>query len=436
MKKSNITEMDLKREDIFNILHSMEEIRIDNLETKNTSKNSEQYLNLASNLAMNLKDISENNPAILNKILDGIDFMTRSNSLLSYDPIQDSFWKDKNSAFVNNLTELWISIAKETFSSTKERYHLLQAIKCFKYITCSEDDLNEELVIKDKIYNTILPVQKEFALKDDSIFKRIGAFFLGETYDVKSIDNFTLELPENITLNSLDSIISKIDGKGYRFLKLKIPKDELDILIEKYPNYSITNLSEQNFSRRNNSGIIDVEMALDKNSINENIEDLTEINKREYKKILKYLKESESNSVVSYFTEKTLSSETSLEKVVLPNNNGIIFSHTTKIDDYNKYDILMYKDNFKNLDKPVDTYLLTMILSDKQTDSIPFFDTNPYNDQIIRQELKKYPGIKDLTLVKTLLILNNTESIPLKQDRIVNTIRPVYGLLRDLDNDR
>ncbi len=180
----------------------------------------DNYVSLADRLSSFIKDFVDDELIKKRDIL--LDRLNKNKDLMHYDPLQDSFWKKKENAFLQSLDDLLIAIAKDDFYSFDAKHHVFQAIKI---LGAAEKEPNEKL----GVYDTVLPFSTQPVLPKSSIPGTVLGSLLGEVYRVES-DNLTLKVKGN--LECLDSVLEKAKECGFANVRFVMRRKEYESLIE------------------------------------------------------------------------------------------------------------------------------------------------------------------------------------------------------------
>ena len=108
-------------------------------------------------MASGIEGIADN--GMFSKMQRITKILEKNNILLSYDPLQDGYWKKREKEFVQTLDDLLFSVVKDDFETIETKHHILQAVK---YLAVKDSSFEE----RELIYNTILPFNKAILPKD------------------------------------------------------------------------------------------------------------------------------------------------------------------------------------------------------------------------------------------------------------------------------
>ncbi len=216
--------------DISKILKSMSEIRAETVtERKLSDAQRDEYLHLAYRLASGIEGLSDN--GMFSKMQRITKILEKNNVLLSYDPMQNGFWKKREKEFVQTLDDLLFSIVKDDFETIETKHHVLQAVK---YLAVKDSSFEE----RESIYNTILPFNKAILPKDRFLERFKGSFF-GKEYRVEKTDDLTLRVFGRC--KDLDSLLEDVHGLGYKKMIVDINSRD-DDRIKKERGFTVTKI--------------------------------------------------------------------------------------------------------------------------------------------------------------------------------------------------
>lgn len=217
-KQVNITleDTDVHR-DMDSIISSMDKIRAEAKADKQISdQQMDEYLHLAYRLASGIKSVA--GEKLLPKMQKVASRMDANPMLMRYDPMQDGIWKKEEKEFVASLDDILIAVEGDNFRSSEERHHILQAIK---YLAAGESF--EE---KERIYNSIIPFEGGILSDNKETAKdKLINFFFGSSFRSETVDPLTLRVDAN--LKFLEEIKAKASERGYRYLRIAIPEEEV-----------------------------------------------------------------------------------------------------------------------------------------------------------------------------------------------------------------
>ena len=412
-------------------MQSMEKIRQESISDKKISPGKHlSYLEAAKELSLELQKISD--PKISAKIQSISDCLAKDKSLLNYDPLNNADWKNNNSDFVHTLNEILIAVEEDKFFTTNDNYHIFQAIKMLSDIKNTK--------YKNALETTILPMQVELELKNDSAWKRLGAFFAGETYDLEKVDGSTLKLNSDITMSSLDALISKLDGKGYHGLRLEIDRDDLTKLKKSFP--TVKTVTKPAY--KGNNIMVEVEIPIGDASADE--APATGVDTYDHFKsfrsihspyLFEHLTKHKSDSIATYFENNgfqdgmsTNWTDKSVKSFFSKDYDAVTFAGAKKIDDFSKYSVLVYKNNNRN----VEEYMLTAITSDyRQSQSDASNIDNKVNTDDAGSDTNN--KLDDNTIISKIIeILTSKEDTLLKLEVLTDGLAPNYIRLRKWSN--
>lgn len=231
----NLEDNDINN-DMNAIIAAMAKIRAEASTDKGISdKQKDEYLHLTYRLACGIKATADETTLTrMQKIASTLD---RNPKLMAYDPRQDGFWKQKESAFIKTLDTLLISTEGDRFSSIDDKHHILQAIK---YLAAGET-----LEEKERIYDSIVPFNGGILENAKSnFFTRVLGNLFGKNIQVESIDQLVLKSDSGA--ETLDELKQIAKDRGYTKLRIKIPQDERREFERKNSNTQVIGVIENN----------------------------------------------------------------------------------------------------------------------------------------------------------------------------------------------
>ncbi len=185
-----LTEGEVK-EDLVQILESMSKMRSESLVDKGcTDAEFDEYIHLTYRLACCLKGIADDE---LSKRVERVaKAIAKDESLLLYDPMQDGHWRKKNRKFARALDEITKTIMGDSFNSSENNHHVLQAIK---YLAAKDEDPKEVA----RVYDTMKPFQGHLPIKKArSWLKSLFASLLGYSYKADDKRGLCLDLGKGV----------------------------------------------------------------------------------------------------------------------------------------------------------------------------------------------------------------------------------------------
>ena len=216
--------------DISKIIKSMSEIRAETMTDRKLSDTQrDEYLHLAYRLASGIEGIADN--GMFSKMQRITKILEKNNILLSYDPLQDGYWKKREKEFVQTLDDLLFSVVKDDFETIETKHHVLQAVK---YLAVKDGSFEE----RELIYNTILPFNKAI-LPKDMLLERFRGSIFGKAYKIEKTDDLTLRVFGKC--KDLDSLLEDVHGLGYKRMVVDINDRNLDKIKEKHEFHIVEN---------------------------------------------------------------------------------------------------------------------------------------------------------------------------------------------------
>lgn len=237
--------MKMINEDITDIIADMESIRRENLVRKINNEKKNEYLHLSGILADQLKAVEDK------KTLDRINSVVRAIDenpvLLSYDFMQEDFWRETHPELSKELDKILIAVKKDDFTSLREKHHIVSAVK---YLSTE----NKERKTKIRTYDFILPFNNGFSSSDKNDFLE----FLESSGKIKDIEisGNTLKVTK---ANNLETLIEVASYMGFNRLQTIVEGHLHKELKEEYGEESVGPLRKEPWIKANKeSKIVDV----------------------------------------------------------------------------------------------------------------------------------------------------------------------------------
>jgi hypothetical protein len=217
--------------DIADVVDAMQRIRFETEETgKGSNSQRDEYVHLVHRLASSIDGLANDDTDSGEKVksLVGIAYKEfKSNqSLMQYDPRQDTYWQHKNQLFVTSLDKLVISVLRENLNTMDSKHHIAQAIK---YMVASDESPAQ----REKIYPTLLPFQSVVPLQNEGSFlQRVKCALLGSKFVVENEEPLTLKV--NKYADGFDEVLWFARDRGY-----------VNVTIEKMEQHEFLELKDQ-----------------------------------------------------------------------------------------------------------------------------------------------------------------------------------------------
>ena len=204
--------------DISKIIKSMSEIRAETMTDRKLSDTQrDEYLHLAYRLASGIEGIADN--GMFSKMQRITKILEKNNILLSYDPLQDGYWKKREKEFVQTLDDLLFSVVKDDFETIETKHHVLQAVK---YLAVEGSPFKE----REEVYDTILPFHGPSKLENNDFGRKLLGKLFGNQYNVSSLEELTLYVDASHD-GFTEDIIKLAEEMGYTKLRVDMKEDDL-----------------------------------------------------------------------------------------------------------------------------------------------------------------------------------------------------------------
>ena len=218
------------QENLTSIIESMDRIREESITC--LGANDEQkmdYLRLTGELAGCLKPfIEKNNLQEHTKVV--ADLVDNDVLLRCYDPLQKSFWDEKQPLLQNSLEDASAVLLRDDFTGENQIYHVFQALK---YLNAGNDF--------EEVYDTILPVN---SLLNNTGLKSsvVGSFLIKKL--LGDIVSDGVGVKANIEMLSF---VQSLEQAGAFYVDL--PKEHYKLMKKSFPKTIIVEEEKQKFVR-------------------------------------------------------------------------------------------------------------------------------------------------------------------------------------------
>ena len=211
------------QQDLHKIISAMGLIRNEQL-TKNgiCDENKNEYLHLTYRLASAIGGLAD--IPLLEKTEGIFTAIDNNPALLSYDYLQDAFWRNTEREFTESLDRIVIALQKDYFTGLEDKHHVFNALK---FLGSTEEPFETRM----QIYDTILPFNNPTSEHNRVLFtnelkkNKISA-------DV--VDGLTLVVKEDKDLGKLIKTAAHLGFKD-----LKTITDDYEIVKKQYPEIEV-----------------------------------------------------------------------------------------------------------------------------------------------------------------------------------------------------
>ncbi|MBI5065005.1 hypothetical protein HZA97_02105 [Candidatus Woesearchaeota archaeon] len=233
-----VVDMEISDDDLqsslVKILTSMESLRREQMKENLISDESKnEYLHLTYRLASILEGFARDekeNSVLTDRMQLVMDVVSKNNALLSYDFLQDDFWRGVEPEFSKTLDLILIRLKGDAFSGLQDKHHIINAIKYLAGSNLSFDD-------KVEVYDTILPYNTPNTKLNEKFFKEK----MKELGIEGNIEDLILEAKN---VKNLDSLLYSASLVGVSRVKVKMDYELYQKKYSKYSNAMIIDVSE------------------------------------------------------------------------------------------------------------------------------------------------------------------------------------------------
>lgn len=210
-------EQDLNN-DFLSAIHSMGDIRHEQLtERKISDEDKNEYLHLAYRLASIIEGQIDKD--LIKKMHGVVSKLNMNKALLSYDFLQDRFWREVEPDFTKKLDQTTIHLMGDEFQGLEDKHHIFNALK---YLGSRDELLETRLAV----YDTILPFNHNSTKNNKKLFEQQIKKTLKK---VKGVEGLVVRVKD---INDLEHNLNVAGSLGFSHLRSVVNAKDYKQLLE------------------------------------------------------------------------------------------------------------------------------------------------------------------------------------------------------------